>query len=287
MATQSRTWVEPTAKDVEVRGFNMHYYEWSGDGPTVIFLHPSSSFGRVWDWVVQNLIGDFHIFALDQRCHGDSGRPPGPHSGEAYAEDLHAFITALGLKDFHLVGHSLGGRAAQIYAGTHPEYVRTITCSGGPHYSSFFYGSEEEANNPEEVRSTAERPTVYPDRSTLAASIAEGRPSYTQEMVDHIIKYNVIDNSDGTVSPKYSAKDVAEGLSHIPDKLNKYAEKVCCPVLFLRGKQSIPLSRPQSENVAAFYADCTIVDIDGQYFLQFENPVEAAQEYRKFIQNHR
>ena len=57
-------------------------------------------------------------------------------------------------------------------------------------------------------------------------------------------------------------------------------------MLFLRGKQSITLSRPQAEEIASLYADCTIVDIDGQYFLQFENPVEAAQEYRKFIQNH-
>lgn len=283
MATRPKTWVDPIAREIPIRGFNMRYYEWPADGPTAIFLHPSSGFGRMWDLVVRNLVGEFHIFAPDQRNHGDSDRPEGSQSGEEFAEDLHAFITTLGLDRVSLIGHSLGGRVAQIYAANHPEHANHVICSGGPHYLSFFDDPEESASRAEGVRSMAERTNVFPDRQAAEADIRARNPHFSDEAVQVLISHNVRDNPDGTVSFKYDPKAVAEGLSHIPDKLNDYARRVTCPVLFLRGKDSTVLSRPQAEEIAGLYRDCTIVDIDGRYNLQLENPEGAASAYRDFI----
>ena len=80
-------------KNVTLRnGLTLHYYEWPGPRPNLVLLHPSSGYGRMWEWTANALGSSFHVYALDQRGHGDSGRPDGDYSAEEYAEDLHLFF---------------------------------------------------------------------------------------------------------------------------------------------------------------------------------------------------
>src|SRR5262249_60969403 len=75
-------------------GLEVHYDEWPGPKPVLVFLHPSSGYGRMWEWTASHLASRFHIYALDQRGHGSSGRPDGDYSAEEYANDLWLFLTA-------------------------------------------------------------------------------------------------------------------------------------------------------------------------------------------------
>src|SRR6266700_982632 len=76
-------------KDVILsNGLKIHYYEWPGSKPALIFLHPSSGYGRMWEATANHLGSRFHIYAIDQRGHGSSGRPDGDYSAEEYADDL-------------------------------------------------------------------------------------------------------------------------------------------------------------------------------------------------------
>ena len=63
-------------------GLKMHYYEWPGRGPHLIFLHPSSGYGRMWEWTAEHLIDQFHVYALDQRGHGQTDKPDGDYSAQ-------------------------------------------------------------------------------------------------------------------------------------------------------------------------------------------------------------
>src|SRR5262249_10582943 len=69
--------------------------------------------------------GDYHVYALDQRGHGDSAwtdtYPP-----EAMPADFAAFADHLGLETFTLVGHSMGGGVAFRYAAEHPERIARL-----------------------------------------------------------------------------------------------------------------------------------------------------------------
>src|SRR5262249_12919986 len=78
-------------------GLRVHYYEWAGPGPTLVLLHPSSGYGRMWEWTADALGPRCHVYALDQRGHGDSGRPDGDYSAEEYAGDLALFFDALSI----------------------------------------------------------------------------------------------------------------------------------------------------------------------------------------------
>src|SRR5262245_3255730 len=94
-------------KDVTLpNGLTVHYYEWPGPGPALVLLHPSSGYGRMWEWTVNHLGPRFHGYALDQRGHGASGRPDGDYSAEEYANDLYLFFRAVGIDAAVIAGQS-------------------------------------------------------------------------------------------------------------------------------------------------------------------------------------
>ena len=61
------------------------------------------------------------VLAYDNRGIGQSSRPPGPYTAQIMAADLHALLVYLDVKDFHLLGVSMGGMIAQTYALEYPN----------------------------------------------------------------------------------------------------------------------------------------------------------------------
>ncbi len=85
----------------------------SGYGPeTVVFVHGYTASGRIWRLVQEALDPTrFRTIALSNRGAGDSDRSPREedYTVEAFAADLFGAVHTLGLTDFTLVGHSMGG----------------------------------------------------------------------------------------------------------------------------------------------------------------------------------
>ena len=96
------------------------------DGLPMLLLHGSFASSRWWQPFFDILPDEIYAIAPDLRGCGGSSR-----SGEGYeiheqAEDVAAFVDALGLDDFDLVGHSSGGAIAIEYALTHPGRARSL-----------------------------------------------------------------------------------------------------------------------------------------------------------------
>jgi len=58
----------------------------------------------------------YQVLSYDNRGIGQSSRPPGPYTAQTMAADLHALLLHLDIKEFHLLGVSMGGMIAQTYA---------------------------------------------------------------------------------------------------------------------------------------------------------------------------
>src|SRR5205823_6058675 len=73
-----------------------------------------------FDFVAAGFTADYHVLSLDLRGHGESEAvdPPEYHYHD-YADDLNAFVEALGLRDFVLIGHSMGGAVTLFYLARH------------------------------------------------------------------------------------------------------------------------------------------------------------------------
>jgi pimeloyl-ACP methyl ester carboxylesterase len=100
-----------------------------GTGPTLVFLHYWGGSSRTWGPVVARL-EDRDILTIDFRGWGRSKTLPGPYSLHQLARDTLDVVTVEGVTDYILVGHSMGGKVAQLIAATRPDGLRSIVLVG-------------------------------------------------------------------------------------------------------------------------------------------------------------
>lgn len=94
----------------------------SGEGePALVFLHYWGGSSRTWRHVVERLRGKPRAIVLDQRGWGGSVVTDGRYDLAAMADDAQAIAATIGMKRYALVGHSMGGKVAQIIAARRPE----------------------------------------------------------------------------------------------------------------------------------------------------------------------
>ena len=276
---------EPTTNDITLsNGLGLRYYEWAGNGPNLVLIHPSSGYGRMWDFVARRLNGEFRIYAVDTRGHGDSDRPDSSYSAEEIAEDMHLFIEQLGLAKAFVAGHSLGGRVAQALASAHPEQVRGIMLVGGPHYANFFPERHRIDSILEGVERMRASVSEFPSEEAALNHFRELRPSYSEEVLQNLIAYNMRHLPDGGLELKYDKVRVAQGLTHMTASLRAHAERITCPVALMIGAQSSHITRVEAEEVAKFWKTSQIFEMDGDYGIQVDNPdglANAIQEFTK------
>ncbi len=103
------------------------YYEESGTGVPLIFLHGFSLNGRMWKGQVDYFSGKYRVIAYDARGHGKSDSPETGYSREERAGDLMNLAVSLGLPQFHLVGLSMGGGDALCFAVEHQDRLLSLT----------------------------------------------------------------------------------------------------------------------------------------------------------------
>ncbi len=99
------------------------YYRTYGEGHPLIVLHGLLGSGGNWHTISSRWFGQhFKVYAVDLRNHGRS-----PHSDEfsyeVMVEDLRDFMDEHGLASAHVLGHSMGGKTAMLFALTYPDRV--------------------------------------------------------------------------------------------------------------------------------------------------------------------
>jgi len=95
-----------------------------GEGPVVLFAHGVTLNVRLWFKQFEELPErGLRVVAFDSRGHGESECGTSGHSVENLGEDIKAVIEALDLRDVTVVGHSMGGVAAQALAINHPKFA--------------------------------------------------------------------------------------------------------------------------------------------------------------------
>ncbi len=91
--------------------------------PKLVFLHGLMGSGANWRRITPEFTNSFEILTFDQRGHGRSFQPDTGYSPEDYAGDLKKLLDELGWQKVSLVGHSMGGRNALVFADLYPKYV--------------------------------------------------------------------------------------------------------------------------------------------------------------------
>jgi pimeloyl-ACP methyl ester carboxylesterase len=114
----------PPGQIVNVDGQAMHI-RCSGQGsPTVILEAGAYSFSAEWYWVQQQLEQTNRVCSYDRAGNGWSEAVEGPRDGLTLVHELHSLLRQAGIAaPFVMVGHSLGGVLAPIYAAQYPDDI--------------------------------------------------------------------------------------------------------------------------------------------------------------------
>lgn len=111
---------------IEANGIELHIEQRGAGGPALVFLHYWGGSSRTWQHVVDALSPDYRTVAIDQRGWGKSASPPAGYALSDLADDALALVDVLHLESYLLVGHSMGGKVAQLAASRRPRGLRGL-----------------------------------------------------------------------------------------------------------------------------------------------------------------
>lgn len=116
-------------KSVFVNGLHMHY-EVFGEGKPVVLIHGNGEDHRIFSTEIQQLTeAGYRVYAPDSRGHG-ANEPQAEYHYADMAEDVYAFIAAMGLERPALYGHSDGGIIGLMLESRHPGTLGALAVSG-------------------------------------------------------------------------------------------------------------------------------------------------------------
>src|SRR5512132_982762 len=114
-------------------GVTVPYLEQGDPQPTaVLLLHAWVESSACFDRLLQAVPPTLRVFAMDQRGHGDADKPADGYALVDFADDIEAFMDAVGLQSAVLLGSSSGGYVAQQVAVQVPHRVDGLVLVGAP-----------------------------------------------------------------------------------------------------------------------------------------------------------
>ena len=130
--------------EVRANGIKVNY-RMEGEGEeTVVLVNGLADDLESWAFQMDDLAAaGYRVLRFDNRGVGLTDKPEGPYTTRLLADDTKALVDELGLRDFHLVGVSMGGMVAQEYALAHGGDLRSLVlactyAAPGPFCSRMF-----------------------------------------------------------------------------------------------------------------------------------------------------
>src|SRR6187401_2550343 len=124
-------------QQVEVEGLTINY-DVQGEGEPLLLIPYLSADHACYAFQLPAYTEHFSCIAVDLPGSGESDKPAGPYSTEGYADQLAAFLGAMGIERAHLAGMSLGATVAMHLAARHPGRVRSLSLHSPWHASDTY-----------------------------------------------------------------------------------------------------------------------------------------------------
>ena len=269
----------PADRFQPVHGMNFHYLEWGTPGqPVILMLHGGGQQAHSWDFISLPLAESYHILALDQRGHGDSDwAADGDYSIEAHQADLDGFIAALGLRDFHLIGHSMGGRNSYVWASRHPATLRSLVIVDT--------GPVAQSRGRDRIQNFRELPDELDSFEEFAARVQEytGR---SREQTLGALQYSIRQRPDGKWSWKYDKLLRTPGRQSpawSESQLWEAVSKIDCPTLITRGGDSDIFAEETMRRMQQVIPHCAAVTIPAAgHLVAGDNPAAFLAAVQNF-----
>ena len=112
----------------------VNYAEGPDNGPPLVLIHGLGGRWMNWSSVMDEFTNDWHVFAVDLRGHGDSGRTPDSYRFIDYPIEIVEFLRNVVGEPAFLVGHSLGAVTSSGVCAVTPDLVAAAVLEDPPLY---------------------------------------------------------------------------------------------------------------------------------------------------------
>jgi len=229
-------------------GLSLRVLEWGPPAAApIIMLHGIRGYALTFATLAQALQPGFRTIAWDQRGRGASEwDPAGNYYNDSYVRDIEDVVGHLGLGCFDLLGHSMGGIAAYVYAATHPDKIRRLIIEdAGP-------GASEDSSGSARIRQELlSAPRSFESWDAAVTFMRNLRPSVTEEARLDRLRNMLKQHPDGTWGWLYDHDGIARArLDPDPSRrvdLWPHVEALRAPTLVLRGGRSDYFRRETAE----------------------------------------
>lgn len=270
---------------LQVHGLQLFVTEWGDpDGRPLVMLHGIRGYAETFAGIAQALQPGWRVIAYDQRGRGRSDWDPARgYYTDAYVADLEEVARQLGLQRFDLLGHSMGGINAIVFAARHPQRLRHLVIEdAGP---GAFEGSPGALRIQREL---AETPAGFADREAASAFMRALRPTVTeaarQQRLDSMLKP---DGAGGFTWRYDHAGIAATRLSPDPARvveLRPHVARIACPTLVVRGGRSDYLSAAMAQAMVDANPRLTWTEIaDAGHYIHDDQPQAFHAAVRSFL----
>ncbi|TYB73972.1 alpha/beta fold hydrolase [Bizionia gelidisalsuginis] len=234
-----------------------------GEGKPFVILHGFLGMSDNWKTLGKKFSeANYEVHLVDQRNHGRS-----PHSDdfnyEVLVDDLKHYCIEHGLKDIILLGHSMGGKTAMLFATTYPEYVSKLLVAD---ISPRFYPTHHDA--------------ILKGLKSLDFEVLTSRGAADEQMEHYVPDFgtrqfllkNLYWKEKGKLALRMNLDVLTNQIDNVGEALPVHS-KFEKNTLFLRGDKSDYIG-PQDESIiTSHFVNASIVTIpNAGHWLHAENP---------------
>lgn len=268
---------------IELRGLRFHYRDWlssNANAKDLVLLHGYTGHARSWDAFAAAMSDTYRVLALDQRGHGETQwAPPQAYGTREMVTDLEAFVAAMGLSDFTLLGLSMGGIVSIGYAGARPpELSRLVIVDIAP---------EIAAAGLQKIVTNVARSDTFATREEAFARARQDNPIPPVEHHRHRVTNSLMRTEEGLWTYRYdrALRDASVPRETIPAEEGwELVANFNVPTLLIRGELSDILAPEIAERMAKDIPDCQLREVAGSgHPVPLDQPESFLEVAREFL----
>lgn len=285
---------KPHTHDVCIRGLRYRIHEWgSPEAQPLLLLHGWMDAGITFRLLAHALRSEYRCLAPDWRGFGETDRASAGYWFPDYLADLEALLDRFfPERSVSLVGHSMGGNVACLYAGVRPQRVRhLVSIEGfGLPATSAQEAPQRYARWLDSLR-TPSRQRWFGDYAELAAHLQRQQPGLSRERAEALARNWARRTAEGVVLKGDPAHHRPNPVLYRLDEAMACWRCITAPVLWVYGTSSPYMAKLREagdwvERTACF-RDFREVSLPGAgHGLHHEQPLVLAQVIGTFLATH-
>lgn len=244
-----------------------------GKGDPLLVLHGYFGMGDNWRGLALKFAEAFEVHLIDQRNHGRSFHSD-DFDYELLVEDLHYYIENHNFGRVHLLGHSMGGKVAMLFAVNYPELVDKLVVAD---ISPKFY-------KPHHQQILAALNAVNFLIHDSRKKVEEVLNIYIDEpgILQFLLK-NVYWKNKEELDFRFNVHSLTENNSEVGEALPSFTH-FYEPTLFIKGENSNYVTSEDEALIEAHFSNATIVTVkNAGHWLHAENPTQFFDEVVSFL----